>query len=93
MNREIKKIAKWARSQAWTVKDDAKGYTHFYDPRGHHAANYPATPSNPRRRMAELEVELRKHGLHVPPPSKKEQRAKRAKDEKTKDKAKDRCDE
>jgi hypothetical protein len=45
-----------------------------------HAAYYPATPSNPRRRMAELEVDLRKHGLQVPPPSKKEQRATRTKE-------------
>jgi hypothetical protein len=85
MNRDIKKIAKWAKSQGWTVKDDAKGYSHFYGPDGSHAAYYPATPSNPRRRMAELEVELRKHGLQVPPPSKKERRAKRAKDEQDKE--------
>lgn len=37
MNQDIRKIAKWARSQGWTVKDDAKGYTHFYDRDGNHA--------------------------------------------------------
>lgn len=93
MNRDIRKIAKWATSQGLTVKDDAKGYTHFYDPDGNHGAYYPATPSNPRRHMAELGVELRKHGLHMPPPSKKEQRARRATDEQNNDKGKDGCDE
>ena len=29
MNSAIIKIAKWAQSQQWTVKDDASGYTRF----------------------------------------------------------------
>jgi hypothetical protein len=80
MNRDIKKIAKWARSQGWTVEDDASGHTRFYAPNGDYVTDYPATPSRPARRMAELAVELRKRGLAVPPPSKKEQRAQRAKE-------------
>ncbi len=62
-----------------TVEDDAKGYTRFFDPRGAYVAYYPATPSNPRRRMADLQVALRKAGLQVPPPSKSEQRSRRRK--------------
>jgi hypothetical protein len=81
MNRAIKKIAKWAQSQGWTVEDDASGYTRFYDLQGNYVARYPATPSNPRRRMAELEGKLNKSGLQLPPPSKKEQRAKRHHDD------------
>ncbi|UXA16742.1 hypothetical protein [Mycobacterium sp. SMC-4] len=79
MNSDIADIAKWARSQGWTVNDDAKGYTRFYDPQGNYVGRYPATPSNPRRRMADLHVALRKAGLQVPPPSKKEQKAQRRK--------------
>jgi hypothetical protein len=79
VNSDIKDTAKWARSQGWTVRDDANGYTRFYNPDGDYIARYPATPSNPRRRMADLEVALRKAGLQVPPPSKKEQRAARHK--------------
>ena len=81
MNRENKDWAAWAESQGWTVRDDAKGYTRFYDPEGHYVAYYPATPSNPRRRMADLKVALRKAGLQIPPPSKKERRAQRRKGE------------
>jgi len=83
MNRDIKKIAKWARSQGWTVDDDASGHTRFHDPKGDYVTDYPATPSRPARRMAELAVELSKRGLAVPPPSKKEQRAQRAKEGKS----------
>lgn len=75
MNAAIRKIAKWAESQGWTVRDDSKGYTRFYAPTGEYIACYPATPSNPRRRMADLQVALRRAGLQIPPPSKKEQRA------------------
>ncbi len=75
MNSDVVKLAAWARSNGWTVVDDAKGYTRFYAPDGDYVANYPATPSNPRRRMADLQARLRKKGLQVPPPSKKEQRA------------------
>ena len=52
MNREIKKIAKWAQSQARTVEDDASGHTRFYNPGGKYVTGYPATPSRPQRRMA-----------------------------------------
>lgn len=79
MNSDIADLAKWAISQGWTVSDDAKGYTRFYDQKGNYVVRYPATPSNPRRRMADLQVALRKAGLQVPPPSKKEQRAQRRK--------------
>lgn len=79
VNSDIADIAKWAQSQGWTVADDTKGYTRFYDPQGNYVGQYPATPSNPRRRMADLHVALRKAGLQVPPPSKKEQKAQRRK--------------
>lgn len=81
VNSDIADLAKWATSQGWTVSDDTKGYTRFYDPEGNYVVRYPATPSNPRRRMADLQVALRKAGLQVPPPSKKEQRAQRRKGE------------
>ncbi|ANH29392.1 hypothetical protein A0V42_14085 [Mycobacterium avium subsp. paratuberculosis] len=79
MNSNIADIAKWARSQGWTVFDDSKGYTRFYNPQGEYITNYPATPSRPNRRMADLKVDLKKAGLPIPPPSKKEQRAQRKK--------------
>lgn len=79
MDSAISKIAKWARSQQWTVEDDAKGYTRFYNPQGDYIACYPATPSNEYRRMQGLLVALKRAGLPWPPPSKKEQRAKREK--------------
>lgn len=79
MNREIKDWADWAKANGWTVKDDTKGYTHFYTPEGEHVGRYPATPSRPNRRRQELAVALRKNGLTIPPPSKKEQRARRRK--------------
>lgn len=81
VNSDIADLAKWAESQGWTVNDDTKGYTRFYDVYGNYIARYPATPSNPRRRMADLHVALRKAGLQVPPPSKKEQRAQRRKEQ------------
>jgi len=81
MNSEIGKIANWAARNQWTVRDDAKGYTHFYAPDGRHVAYYPATPSNPRRRMADLIGSLRANGLEWPPPSKAEQRSRRRKGE------------
>ncbi len=34
MNSDIADIAKWATSQNWTVEDDAKGYTRFYNSGG-----------------------------------------------------------
>ena len=77
MNRDIKDLADWAKSQGWTVEDTTKGYTQFFDPNGNYIVRYPATPGNPRRRMADLKVALKRAGLQVPPPSKKEQRAAR----------------
>ncbi|MCH9732253.1 MAG: hypothetical protein K0U84_21715 [Actinomycetia bacterium] len=82
MNSDIAAIAKWAKSQGWTVEDDSKGYTRFYDPKGNYVVHYPATPSNAYRRMADLQVALRRAGLQVPPPSKKEQKDQRKKEEK-----------
>lgn len=79
MNSAIVKIAKWARSQQWTVEDDANGYTRFYDPQGEYIGRYPATPSNEFRRMQDLLVALKRAGLPWPAPSKKERRALRQK--------------
>lgn len=58
------------------------GYTRFYDhhhhpPRGNYVTCYPATPSNARRRMQDLQGKLKKAGLPWPAPSKKEQRSQR----------------
>lgn len=60
----IRDLAKWAGQNGWTVEDDAKGYTRFFDHDGHYVAHYPATPSNPRnssdqrdeRRQSEYDV-------------------------------------
>jgi hypothetical protein len=79
MNREIKDWAEWAESQGWTVVDDAKGYTRFYNTKGEYVANYPATPSRPHRRLMDLKVALKAAGLQIPPPSKKERRAQKRK--------------
>jgi hypothetical protein len=81
MNGDIKDLADWATSQGWRVEDDASGYTRFFDPEGNYITRYPATPSNPRRRMADVRVALKRAGLQIPPPSKKEQRAQRRKDQ------------
>ena len=81
MNNEIKAWADWATSQGWTVMDNEKGYTHFYTPSGDWVSYFPATPSNMHRRLADLKVKLNKAGLQIPPPSKKEQRAMRRKQE------------
>ncbi|MDP9219403.1 MAG: hypothetical protein M3P23_02565 [Actinomycetota bacterium] len=81
MNSEITKIARWATSQGWTVDDDASGYTHFTDPEGNHVGRYPATPSNAYRRRLDLLVALKAAGLTWPPPSKKEQRSQRRKEQ------------
>ena len=80
MDKDLTALVSWARSQGWQVRYDHKGYTRFYDPEGTYIANYPATPSNPRRRMADLKVALKRAGLQVPPPSKSEQRAQRRRD-------------
>ncbi len=79
MNSDIKKIAKWAQDNGYRVEDDASGYTRFHGPDGKYVTRYPATPSNPRRRMADLLVDLKASGLQIPPPSKKEQRSARNK--------------
>jgi len=79
VNSAIVKIARWARSQQWTVEDDASGYTRFYNPQGEYVTQYPATPSNEYRRRRDLLVALKRAGLAWPPPSKKEQRAQRKK--------------
>ncbi|WP_080606315.1 hypothetical protein [Rhodococcus opacus] len=79
MNSDIRDLADWATSQGWRVEDTTSGYTQFFDSNGEYIARYPATPSNPRRRMADLHVALKKAGLKVPPPSKKEQRSMRRK--------------
>ncbi len=79
MNPDIADWAAWARSQGWNVTDTTKGYTQFFTPEGDYAGRYPVTPSNPRRRMADLKTALKAHGLPIPPPSKKEQRAARRK--------------
>ena len=64
-----------------TVLDDTKGYSRFYDPQGNYVTYYPASPSRPNRRMADLKGDLKKAGLQIPPPSKKEQRSQRRKGE------------
>jgi hypothetical protein len=79
VNSDIKDLADWAKSQGWTVKDDQSGYTRFFDPQGNYVTHYPASPSRPVRRRADLEVALRKVGLQAPPLSRKEQRAARNK--------------
>jgi hypothetical protein len=80
MNPDIKDWADWAQSQGWRVEDDTKGYTRFYNPKGVYVARYPATPSRPYRRMQDLKVALKKAGLAIPPPSKKEQKSVRRKE-------------
>lgn len=79
MNSDIRDIANWARSQGWDINDTADGYTRFFDPEGAYICRYPATPSNAFRRMKDLKVALKRAGLPIPPPSKKEQRAMRGK--------------
>lgn len=81
MNSAIKDFASWAISQGWTVEDDASGYTRFFDPKGDYIVRYPATPGNEFRRLKDLKVALKRAGLQVPPPSKKELRAQRTKGE------------
>jgi len=77
---DIDKLAAWAKSQGWEVRIDANGYRRFYTPEGIYVVRYPATPSNPRRRLLEVITRLRAYGLTWPPPSKKEQRAQRKKE-------------
>lgn len=74
MAEDIDKVEAWARSQGWEVRRDASGYRRFYTPDGDYVARYPATPSNPRRRLLDVLSKTRKRGLQWPPPSKKERR-------------------
>ncbi|MDQ2706745.1 MAG: hypothetical protein M3Z25_03570 [Actinomycetota bacterium] len=81
MAEDIDKLAEWASSQGFRVKHSANGYRHFYTASGEYVGYYPATPSRPARRLARLILDLRKAGLSCPPPSKKELRAQRRKEE------------
>ncbi len=66
MNSDIRDIAKWAELNGWDVKDDSKGYSRFYDPEGNFVTYYPATPSNPYRRLKDLKTDLKRAGLQNP---------------------------
>jgi hypothetical protein len=77
MAEDIDRLIEWARSQGWTVEIDANGYRRFHTPDGTYVVRYPATPSNPRRRLLDVLTAIRRHGLAWPPPSKKEQRSQR----------------
>lgn len=77
---DIDKLIAWACSQGFTVEVDHSGYRRFYAPDRSYIGRYPATPSNPRRRLADIVTALRRVGLTWPPPSKKEQRAQRRRD-------------
>lgn len=81
MAADIDDVIKWARSQGWDVRRDSSGYRRFYRPDGTYVVRYPATPSNPHRRLLDVLKALRDNGLGWPPPSKKEQRSGRRKDE------------
>lgn len=77
--KDLGALIRWAESQKWDVRIDASGYSRFYDPEGNYVARYPATPGRSWRRMIELQQALKRAGLQVPPPSKREQRAQRRK--------------
>lgn len=79
-DKELTLLIKWAESQGWEVNTDSNGYRRFYDPEGNYITNYPATPGRSWRRMKELQLALKRAGLQVPPPSKREQRAQRRRD-------------
>lgn len=80
MAEDIDTLIAWARSQGWKVEVDANGYRRFHAPDGTYVVRYPATPSNPRRRLLDVVTATRRYGLAWPPPSRKEQRAQRRKD-------------
>jgi hypothetical protein len=80
VDKDLTDIIRWATSQKWEVRTDTKGYSRFYDPKGNYITCYPATPSNARRRLKDLQVALKRAGLQVRPPSRSEQRAMRRKD-------------
>lgn len=78
---DIDKLIAWAETNGWTVANDAKGYRRFYDPEGNYVVRYPATPSNPRRRLNDVRTALKRNGLEIPPPSKTEQRRRARKEQ------------
>lgn len=80
MAEDIDKLIDWALANGWEVRRDSKGYRRFFTPHGDYVASYPATPSNPRRRLREVVRTVHREGLSWPPPSKKELRAARRKD-------------
>ena len=80
MGDDIGKLVKWAGSQMWTVIQDASNHYQFYGPNGDYIADYPSTPSS-QRRWNNLIAALKGAGLPWPPPSKKEQRAQRRKEQ------------
>jgi hypothetical protein len=80
MARDIEDLIAWARSQGWEVRTTSDGYRHFYRPDGQWVVHHPATPSNPRRRLLDVAVAVRRNGLQWPAPSKKEQRSQRRKE-------------
>ena len=80
MAEDIDRVIAWARSQGWPVTTSTDGYRHFWTPDHQWVAKYPATPSNPRRRLTEVIVAIRKAGLEWPPPSRKVQRSRRRKE-------------
>ncbi len=80
MGDDIDKLVKWARSQMWTVERDGSNHYQFANPHGDHVTDYPSTPSS-QRRWHNLVAALKKAGLRWPPPSKKEQRAQRRKEQ------------
>ncbi len=79
MGDDIDGLIDWARSQGWRVDTDSKGYRRFHKPDGTYIVRYPATPSNPYRRLRDVVTEVRTHGLEWPKPSKSELRARRRK--------------
>jgi hypothetical protein len=83
MSDDLRDLIRWATQNGWDVRVDSKGYSRFHDPNGNFVAHYPARPSNPYRRMMDLRTALKRAGLQIPPPSKKEQRSNRRKGEVT----------
>lgn len=67
MAEDIDKVIHWVRSQGWSVTTDADGYRRFYTPDGDYVVLYPATPSNPRRRLPDVITALRGEGVTWPP--------------------------
>ena len=80
MAEDIDRLIDWARSQGWRVDMDRSGYRRFHRPDGTYVVRYPATPSNPRRRLRDVVSAVRMHGLEWPMPSKAELRSRRRKE-------------